>query len=65
MGKDRWRGVGMTLHRTGLVGVYPYGGAMRAHIVMGLVVSPRRGMVMALDDDVTFAVYYNRPIARM
>ncbi len=65
MGKDRWRGVGMTLHRTSLVGVYPYGGGMRANILMGLAVSPKRCMVMNFNDDVTFAVYYNRPIARM
>ncbi len=35
------------------------------YILMGLAVSPKRGMVMALDEGVTFAVYYNRPIARM
>ncbi len=56
MGKDRWRGMGMTLHRTGLVGVYPYGGAMRAHILMGLAASPKRGMVMNFNDDVMFPI---------
>ncbi len=66
MGKDRWRGGGndLTPNRLGRCVPVRWWHAF-TYILMGLAVSPNRGMVMALDEGVTFAVYYNRPIARV